>query len=206
MEIDELKAAWADTSARLDVVDKRAQAARRAGMASRAGARLRLMGAGLVIQLLLGLGLAVLGGSFWFDHWGTVHLVLAGMAVHVFGIMLMVVAAGQLATWRAMDLDRPILEVRAQVARLRVLRARSERFLLVVGMMLWAPAAVMLLKGAGVDLWLISPAYVWANVAVGFAVAGGLVWAMRRWPGAFENLGVGGGLRRAEQALAESGD
>ena len=206
MEIDELKTAWAETAARIDAMDDRARVARRATGVDRARSRLRLMGGGLLVHVLIGLALALLGGSFWFGHWGQAHLVIAGMAVHLFGILHIVVAARQLVAWRALRFDDPMLELQAQVARLRILRARSERFLLVAGMTLWAPAAVMLLEGLGVDLWLVSPAYVWANVAAGLAAAGGLAWAMRRWPAAFENLGVGGGLRRAERDLRQLGD
>ena len=202
MHIDELKAAWAGLEARTGAIETRERAARRAGGLARARAWLRVTGAGLAVQVLVGVVLALIGGSYWFDHWGQLHLVLAGMALHAFGILVIVLAGTQLVAWRTVDFAGPILDVQARVARLRLRRARAERVMLVAGMTLWAPVALMLLETVGIDVWRISPAYVWGNVAAGIAIAAALAGAMRRWPGVFEDLGVGGGLRRAEKALS----
>lgn len=203
MELDELKAAWNALDARVQSLEARDTAGHRAARRV-AKSRLRVLGLGLILQVGFGTGLALLGGSWWMDHWGTTHLVLSAMAVHLYGVLLVAFAIVQIVAWRSVDFAGPVIDVQSRVARLRTIRARAERVLLVFGSVMWLPLGLILLSALGVDVWSRSPAGVWLNLGICGLVAAGVVGAMKRWPDAFEAFAVGGGLQAAQAALREA--
>lgn len=203
MEIDELKAAWGDLDQRITRLEI-PQTYRNGSLSEQAKSQLRMIGMGLIFQVAAGLGLAVLGGSWWVGHWGAGHLVASGMAVQLYGIALIALAIAQLVAWRVIDFSGPVLDVQTQIARLRVVRARAERVLLVAGAVIWLPMTLMLFSALGIDLWVRSPATVWLNLGVGVLAAAAVAAAMRIWPDAFETLAFGGDLRSANADLADA--
>lgn len=205
MEIDELKAAWNALDARVASLEAKETVGHRTARRD-AKSRLRILGAGLIVQIGIGAGIALLGGSSWVDHWGTTHLVLPGMAVHLYGIVLIALAVAQIVAWRSVDFAGPVIDVQTRIARLRTIRARAERVLLVIAAMMWLPVGLMLLNALGVDPWNRSQAVVWLNLGIAVLMGAGVLGAMKRWPDAFEAFAVGGGLEAAQAALREAQD
>lgn len=203
MEIEELKEAWKALDAKTSLLEAELVRTRRADAFHRLKARLRRLGFGLIAQVIVGTFFALIGGSYWFDHWGTPHLVVYGLSVHAYGVLLIGLAVAQMVGWRSIDLSSPVKEVQSRIAGLRLTRVRAERMLLVTGAVIWLPLVLMVLKALGWDVWMHSPSIFWANLAFCLVLASGLAWAMMRWPGRFELFLVGGGLLAAQQEMGE---
>lgn len=205
MEMDELEQAWARLDERLGHQDALLQQVRRLQGVDAARSRLRLVSVGQLVQLAIGLAIVVWAGSYWHAHLGQAHLVVYGVALHLYGIALLVGAALQLVQLARVDYRQPVLELQRRLLALRRLRSRSERALLMAGMVAWVPLVFIGLNAIGQDVWPSRPGVVWFNLGVGVALALLVAWLARRYPAAFDRDAAGRGLREAEAALAELG-
>lgn len=203
MEMNELEKAWNDLSERFESQGERLQQIqRRHGIAS-ARARLHLVSLGQIVQLVIGVVMVLWAGSYWFNHLGQTHLVVYGVAIHVYGLVLLIASALQLARLAQLDYRQPVLEMQRQLLAIRRLRVGGERVLLIFGSLMWVPILCVALRAVGWDVWLISPATVLWNLAAGAGVAVLAVWLMHRFRGSFERDAVGRSLREAEAEFAE---
>lgn len=203
MELDELEKAWQSVGARLDAQALELREFRRVGALGAARSRLRAMTAGQWAQLAIGLLIVSWAGGYWWDRMDQPHLVVYGVGVHLYGIALVVASALQLTRLLRIDYRKPTLEVQRALVELRRLRVRSERALLVLGFIAWVPLLFIALRALGMDVWLISPANVWLNLAVGVVLAGAVYWLTHRFRDRFERDATGRSLREAEAELAE---
>ncbi|WOS39430.1 hypothetical protein [Xanthomonas rydalmerensis] len=186
MELDELKAAWIDYGRQLERQTARSDALQRVRGLHGIGRRVRLLAGAQWLQLAIGLLFSLWGGAAWTDHWGSWHLVAYGLALHGYGLALLLTAAVQLRRIGAIDYAGPIADSQQAIVRLRRARLRSDRILFACGGVMWVPALGLLLHTAGVDLWVLRPAVVLANLLAGLAISVALVVASLRWPAWFE--------------------
>jgi hypothetical protein len=203
MEMSELERAWSGMEKKLA---EQGQALRRMESHRRLDnirARLRLLSVSQWMQLAFGLLIVFWGGGYWWDHWGTPHLVAYGMGIHAYGLGLLVFACLQLTRIFGLDYRQPVLETQRQLLGLRKMRILTERVLLPAGMVAWVPMLFVLMRRVGIDVWLTRPAVVWWNLAAGVAMALLFTWLMRRFPALFDSGGVDESLRRAANELAE---
>jgi hypothetical protein len=205
MEMDELEQAWARLDARLGHQDALLQQIRRLRGVDAVRSRLRLVSVGQLVQLAIGVAIVLWAGGYWYAHLGQAHLVVYGVALHLYGIALLVVSALQLVQLARVDYRQPVLELQGRLLRLRRLRSRSERVLLMAGMIAWVPLVFVGLAAIGKDVWLTRPGVVWSNLAVGVVLALLVDWLVRRYPATFDRDAAGRSLREAEAALAELG-
>ena len=166
---------------------------------------------GQIIQTTLGLMLAFFAGSFWFDHIGTLHLMIYGLSLHAFGVMMMVFGIRDLALIHAIDYDAPVLAIQKQLAALRAWRLRAGIWFTVAGCLIWVPLIFVLFYLIGADVWVHQRAIVYWNVASSFfclGIAYGIVWWSRR-PGQerlakhLKDSSAGKCVTRAHEMLAE---
>lgn len=203
MELDELKLAWRGLSAKMDEQTVELHLLRRANAMDRLRARLRMTAVGQWLQLAIGLLVVSWAGGYWWDHLGQTHLLVYGLALHLYGIALLAAAALQLTRLMRLDYHGPVLEVQRGVLALRRLRVACERMLLAFGFIAWVPLVFMALRAAGMDVWLSRPGVVIANLAFGAILAGlAYGWSVR-FRGAFESGAAGRSLVQAETELAE---
>lgn len=205
MEMDELEQAWARLDARIGQQDAMLQQIRQLQGADALRSRLRLVSVGQWVQLAIAVAIVVWAGGYWHAHLGQTHLVVYGVALHLYGIALLVASALQLVQLARVDYRQPVLELQRRLLDLRRLRSRSERALLMAGMLAWVPLVFVALNAIGKDVWLSRPGVVWANLAVGLALALLVDWLRRRFPARFDRDAAGRSLREAEAALAELG-
>lgn len=203
MEMHELEQAWGGLDARLQHQGELLQQLRRRDGFDRTRARLRLVTLGQIPQLLVGILVVIWAGGYWVGHLDQPHLVVYGVALHLYGLGLLVTAAMQLARIARIDYRAPVLEVQRQLVALRRLRITSERALLAAGFVAWVPLVFIAMRGAGMDLWLTRPSVVLANLAIGLALAVLVGWLTHRFRAAFERDATGRSLREAEAELAE---
>ena len=203
MEINELEKAWNGLSERLESQGERLQQIQRRQGINSARARLRRVSLGQIVQLAIGIAMVLWAGSYWFNHLGQTHLVVYGVAVHLYGLGLLISSALQLARLAQLDYRQPVLEVQRQVLAIRRLRVGSERALMICGFLVWLPIVCIALSVAGWDVWLTSPATVLWNLGVSAGLAAFAAWLMHRFRGSFERDAAGRSLREAEAEFAE---
>ena len=205
IEMQDLQQAWHGLEQRLARHETELLRARERRALDSVRARLRLVSAGLWLQLAVGVMVVLWAGGYWFDHLGQWHLVAYGVGVHLWGIGLLGASAHQLARLSQIDYDAPVLDVQRSVLALRRSRVAGERLLLTAGGVAWVPLVFIALASVGMDVWRRSPDIVLWNLAAGVGLAGLAAWLTRRYRGWFERDATGRGLREAEAELAELG-
>lgn len=203
MEMHELEQAWGGLTERLDRQDRMLQQIQRSHGMKTARARLRLVSLGQIIQLAIGILIVFCAGGYWFNHLGQIHLVVYGVAVHLYGLGLLIASALQLTRLAQLDYRKPVLEVQRQLIALRRLRVGSDRALTIAGFVVWVPLIFIAANAVGLDVWQTRPSAVLANLAAGLALAALVAWLMHRFRDTFERDATGRGLREAEAELAE---
>lgn len=205
MELEEMKIAWSELGRRLDQRDVQVAELRYRHSVLGLQSRLRLMTRGHLIQLAIGLLLTFWGGSTWPDHWGKWHIVAYGIALHLYGLVLIWTAAVQLRRVMAIDYSGSVATIQAGIVRLKRSRLRTERILTVIGGMAWVPALFLLLYYAGLDVWMSKPGVVIANLTLGVAASAALLWSSWRHPEWFERTAQHRHLAEIERELFELG-
>jgi hypothetical protein len=206
MEMHELERAWNGLDHKLDEQAQALRQIRHGRAIDGARARLRLVSVGQLVQLGVGIAIVLWAGGYWFDRLGQTHLVLYGIAIHLYGLGLLITAALQLARLARIDYRKPVLQVQRELVALRRLRIASERVLIVAATVVWVPAVFALAAAFGIDVWQHSPATVWLNLAIGAALAALVGWLLHRFRNAFERDATGRALREAEAELVELGE
>ena len=167
-------------------------------------ARLRGLTIGQMVQLVVGVGIVLFAGPYWVGHLDdATHLVVYGIAIHLYGLALLILAATQLmAVWRV-DYRQPVVTVQRRLVQLAWLRVRSERWLLMAGFVVWVPVIFAAAAAVGIDAWTTNPWSVLANLAVGVAMAAGVGWLTWRFPDRFFKDAAGRSLREAQRELGD---
>ena len=150
-------------------------------------------------------------GAFWSSHLDVPAAAIAGIALHVASIGLIVIGAVRLSLVLRINYTQPVLEIQRLLASLQEWEARSFHAVW-FGCWVLLPAAIVVLfmSLAGVNLWERASGYLLANLGV--CLVGGLAppllhyWARRRggrlaaWMDAFL---LGHSIARAKAAVAE---
>jgi hypothetical protein len=203
IEMHELEQAWNDLDERLERQDLALRQIRRKHGIDAISARLRQMSLAQIIQLTLGLMIALWAGGYWFDHLGQTHLVIYGLTIHFYGLALLITSVLQLRRLARLDYRQPVLDMQRQLVALRRLHVGSERTLLICGFVVWVPVTFIALRAIGVDVWISNPAAVLWNLLVGLGLSALVAWLTYRFRDAFERDAAGRCLRAAEAELAE---
>lgn len=126
MEPDDLKAAWQSLETRMARSEQLQHAVLREARLARVHAHLRPMKIGHWLQVALGVGLVALGVACWTRNPAMPGLLVAGVAVHVFGLLTLVGGALTLGLAARVDYAAPVLVIQrrlAQLLRVHVLNA-----------------------------------------------------------------------------------
>lgn len=179
MELDDLKPSWQRVDPRAD--ERILRRLLTETLARKARWRLAPVVIGAALNILVGAWFAVTWSGVWSTHLAQPAVAVAGVALHLAGIGLIVIGAVRLALVTRIDFTQPVLEIQRSLARLQRFEAGSFHGVW-FGCWMLLPAAVVVLvmRFADVDLWERAPGYLLANLAV--CLAGGLAPAlMHRW-------------------------
>lgn len=182
-ELDDLKAAWQILNRNVERQHNLALHQFRETKLARFRAGFRPLVLGQVLQIICGALLALWGGSFWFDHLGTAHLMIYGVSAHAYGILLIVFAARDLHLISQMDYATPVLALQKQVDALRRWHLKAALWFGITGCFVWIPLMLMIFHRLGADVWVVHPEVVgWFLVSglVCLAVLLGIVFWSRR--------------------------
>jgi len=165
MDLEEMKQAWTQLQARVERLE-RIDRSGRGGPAGRVQDALR----GTRRQDWIAIGgwgvFALWVGSFWFDHREVTHLLIAGLALHVYAITAIILGSIQLRALAAIDHGAPIVALQRQLAGLARLRARCSVALGLPWWLLWVPCMIVGITWlTGVDFY--DPAWAWSSLGVG---------------------------------------
>jgi len=207
MELDDLKTAWQTLDRRLA-----AQSALSLHMLKEGKLRrgLRPLFWGQVAQILFGVALIVFSASFWTQYIDVPHLLIAGVSMHIYGVVSVVFAGFTLGMMSRIDYAAPVLAIQKQLAKLR-------RTYIINGMCaglpwwwLWMTLLQMIsMSVVGADLYANSPGWVLGCYGAG-AVGLLATWRVHRWSRSRPQLAqgvddsvTGSSLRKARRFLEE---
>ncbi|MCX7514681.1 hypothetical protein [Frateuria sp. STR12] len=210
MELDEMKLAWQQLNQRLDrqqALNLRLYRERRLDKLRHG---LRPLVWGQAIQIAFGVLFMLLGTAYWAGHLETLHRIVLGVTVQVFGIVMVAFAGRILHLVLEIDYTAPVLDIQRRLAQLRAWRVRIEApVFAVVGSFVWIPLLLMEIHWEiGVDVWARWPAFVgwlvicgWISLALVLMVVLLAHWTGRmRW---ITDNAAGKAVRKAEAALEE---
>jgi len=118
MELDELKASWQRLDRRVQELTAINRALVMDTVLRKARWRLAPLVAGAVAFVIVGVCFAVVSGAFWIEHRDAPPVLIAGIAMQVMGVTLIVFGAGRLTLARRIDFTRPVLEIQRSLAAL----------------------------------------------------------------------------------------
>lgn len=178
MELDDLKTAVAD-------LGRGVAQARSLGVAAYAERRLDRTRTSLrpilwehIGQVAFGIVLALAVAPFWWVHRTVPALLVAGLLLHVYAIVMIVLGTRVIVALRTLDFDAPVLELQKALARLRRSYVLTG---LVVGVPWWLLWIPLVMVGFNIDLVsAASRAWLVANLLVGAAGIVGTLWYYRR--------------------------
>jgi hypothetical protein len=211
MQLDELKSAWQELDRRVDELTAINRKLLTETVTRKARWRLVPVLVGALLNILIGAWFALVWGKFWSAHLATPAVAVAGIALHLASIGLIVIGAVRLVLVLRIDYAQPVLTIQRSLATLQEFEARSFHAVWFACWVLVPAALVAIVMGfAGVDLWERASGYLLANFVV--CLAGGLAppllhyWARRRrgrlaaWLDAFL---LSHSVARARSAIAE---
>ncbi|HYM85311.1 MAG TPA: serine/threonine protein kinase [Pseudoxanthomonas sp.] len=207
MELDELKTAWQTLDRRLQQHNAINLQLFKDTKLEKARSSLRPLFWGQMLQLLLGIGLIVLGIACWTRNTDVAGLFVAGMLVHTFGVITIAAAGITLGLMGNIDYSAPVLKIQKQMAMLlRFYTVNSD----VCGLPWWIMWVLVVVAFAGlgqVDPQATTPAWIWISLVIGVAGLLG-TWCFHLWkqrtPAQHARVADGGdGIRRSQRILDE---
>lgn len=207
LELAELKSAWRALGAELERRNALELRALEQGRLRRARLHLLPLWLEAVLEILTGLTIAVLAGGFWVGHLSEPVVLVAGLALHLYGIALIALASRSLVLLARLDFATPVLTIQRDLAGLEEHRTRAALALGLPWWILWLALLVCLARAfPAIDLYARAPAWVLGNLAVGLigiAVSLLVVRRIRRRTPAHDATTLGWLLRRARRQLEE---
>lgn len=208
MELDDFKSAWQALDARLSRQDRLQLELLRERKLDNARRGLRSLVFGQWLQLLLGVGITVLGVACWSRNLDVPALFASGVLLHAFGVITAAMAGLTLGLVAMIDYSAPVVVIQKQMARLLRFHTVNSN---VCGLPWWIMWVVVVLGFAGlgdVDRSLPTPAWIWLSLAVGIAGLLGTwawtAWRARRGPVPDRDMADGcDGIRRGRRLLDE---
>jgi len=211
MELDDFKVAWQTLDRRLAEQNALNVHLFKARKLSQVKVQLRPLRIGQLVQLMAGILMSLLFGSFWVDHLATPHLMLCGLALHAYSIMLIVLAGRELHAINQVDYAAPVIEIQQQLASLRTWRIRIAPILAITGSVIWIPLMLVIFAWLGADVWQNDRNVVYwffASAGVSLAIVLGIMQWLRhpsrqRLANSLDENSVGRSIRQAQSTLAE---
>lgn len=211
MDLDELKRTWQQIDRRLERQHALSLARFQEGRMRRMQSGLRPLFWGQLVQIVAGIACMVAAARVWHLHWDVLHLRVAGLFVHVYGLAAILCGERILTLMGRIDPAAPVVAIQGQIAELRRWYVWSGNALGLPWWFLWLPVFMVLATLAGVDVYARAPRLLVYCVAIGVVGLGimlGLDLLARR-PGwhrlarYHEASTVAASLRRAQAAIDE---
>lgn len=169
MELDELKQAWQALGRQLDRQQALDLELLREARLEKARRGLRPLIVGQCLQAVLGAALVVLGVACWTQNTDVAGLLVAGLLVHAFGLLHVVLAGIILGLAATIDYGASVLRIQARLARLLRVQGLNSA---ACGMPWWIMWVVVVVAVAGLGDGprpVSTPGWMWGSLGVGVA-------------------------------------
>ena len=166
MELDDFKAAWQTLDARLAQQNRLQLELLRGQKQVQARRNLRSLVGGQILQILLGIGLIVLGVACWSHNPDAITLFATGIAVHVFGVANIILAGITLGQIARIDYAAPVMVIQKQFARLLRSYLLNSYVCGFGWWLMWMPVTMAFAGIWGIDLARQAPPFLWSGIAV----------------------------------------
>jgi len=180
MEHDDLKTAWQSLEARMARSDQVQLALLRETRLARAKDLLRPLKIGHWLQAALGLALVLLGVACWTRNTEVAGLLVAGIAVHAFGVLTLLGATATLVLAGRVDYAAPVLKIQRQLAALLRVYALNAGLCGAPWWIMWLPVVVAFAGLGNAPVTGGTPGWiVWSLVIGGVGLAATWIYAWR---------------------------
>lgn len=181
MELDDLKGAWTELDRRLERVEHIVIADRTTRRFSAARRVMGWLGAWQTIQALTWIVVIAFVAPYWIAHRHVPHLLIAGLALHLYGIVSIGTAILQLLvigrTWHT----APVVTFQKRIAALGRLRIICNLALMLPWWVLWVAVLMIGVEAlSGIDIYAHQPAWILGNIAFGLVALAVCLWLARR--------------------------
>jgi len=181
MELDELKAAWADLDRKLAATQATVVKLQTERITDRAKSALRPLFWKLGWELLEGIVAVVLMGMYLANNFDETRFAVPGLILHSLAVLSIVSTAWQMVLAGRIDYTAPVVAIQQQLARLRAARCRAWFWVLVLSPLLWILLLIVGVRGlGGGDVYAACGVpFVLGNLAFG-AAFGLVAWLVAR--------------------------
>ena len=212
MEHDDIRSAWQALGTKLESQQAIQLELLRERRQDRLRGSLRPLFWGQLLQVLLGVALALLGIACWKHNLHATGYLLAGIVLHAFGIANAALGGITMGLIGTIDHSAPVLKIQKQLTLLRKFYLFGA---VLVGLPWWVMWVVVVVAIAGLanhPPHAGTPSWVWISLAIG---ASGLLatWGLYRWSHAdpkratlakwMDDAAAGTSIRRAQAQLDE---
>lgn len=211
MELDDLKTVWQSLDSRLEQQNKLEWAQLRDRRLEKARSGLRPLYWGQIIQVVCSVPVILLGVVTWSRHFDVPALLIAGIILHVYGVLMIILAGRTLSLIHHIDYAAPVIGIQRELAELRRAYVLSGMAVGLPWWLMWMPFLMALVGLVGVDVFARAPMVIYSGLAVGI-VGLGLTWWFHRWSRhpsrprlarSMENATAGRSLLKAQSILDE---
>lgn len=193
MELDELKAQWAEHDRKLDQSIRLNRQLLRDTYTRRAKFALWRLAAMLAAGSIFMLVVIVFLGGFIARNWFVQRFVWPAVALDLAAIAALVALNAQIGLALSINYSQPVALIQKRLETLRKFRIRYTQAICFTSALLWAPIFIVVIKVfLGADAYrLFGITYILVNVAFGLLVLGIGVWAARHYGDRMSNSAFG---------------
>jgi hypothetical protein len=176
LNLDEMKQIWAEHDQKLDQCIRLNRQLLSTTNLNGARSAMQRMSAFLGIEAALWFAIVLALGNFIYKNSAMLQLALPALALDLYAIGMLAAMIRQIAAVQRIDYGGPVAAIQKQLGTLRVLRIRTTQSALLVGVMVWAPAAIVVF---GIEVY--SLAWLFANVLFGLALIPLAFWFSKKF-------------------------
>ncbi|MGH7741160.1 MAG: hypothetical protein ACRENS_03980 [Candidatus Eiseniibacteriota bacterium] len=214
MELDDLKAVWAEHGVRLERSVRIHEGILRRMLLRRVRRALAPLVFSRALEVVFGVAALIVVLPILARHIAEPRYAVAVGALAALLAGNAAISAFLIVTSLRLDLDRPVIAIQRKIERIKLIEYGALKWAILGGVMLWLPAALVLFEAVtGVDaLARVNFSWLLANLIFGFLVLGlGQVISKRyverplrsEWAGRILDALAGRATRAAEAQLAE---
>ena len=180
MELDDIKSAWQELDARMARQHALQLELLRGQKQVQARRQLRPLLFGMAVQALLGIGLVLLGVGCWRNNLDVPGLLVAGIALHAFGVLHIAFAGIVTGLATTLDYAAPVLAIQKRLRLLLRVQVLNSNL---CGAPWWVIWVLVVIGFAGLSPTRVpepTPTWIWISLVIG--IAGTLAtwwWAAR---------------------------
>jgi hypothetical protein len=200
MELDDLKALWAQDNRRLERSVRLNTLLLERSNLRRASTAMGRLSRGLTFELVANFAALLLLGSFAAANVSEPRFVVPAVLLGIYSVTLVAGLVRETVAVKGVDYDEPVVAIQRKLLELRVMRLHATLRVLLFAPLMWLPLCIVLLRGLfGIDLYAAGSPWLVANVLFGLAVIPAGIFAAKRYG---QDLGTSAPLRGLADAVA----